>query len=966
MLHEVISRKAKAWLAQDDCPHKELFAHIIRQGGLRDAQIEALEVYLFLKIKGENKPLWRLFSEGFFAAEEDLDRLNINQEARQLFRTDAAAHALFQFSRYNPNGNGKAQLPELEKYILERSSAIDYTRIIREIFYNVSYTDYLLSLPMGAGKTYLMAGIIYLDLYFARLKPDNKLFAHNFIILAPSGLKSSIIPSLKTIQQFNPLWVLPEPAASDVRRAIRFEVLDQAKTAKRSNKTQNPNAQKINQHQPFEDLMGLVVMTNAEKVILDRLALDDQGNLFEKTEDEKDKDANELRNIIGKLPNLQIHIDEVHHAATDDIKLRQVVNGWNAGGTVNSVVGFSGTPYLATPEKIEVAVGVNLKFSNITNTVFYYPLTQAIERFLKKPQVEETRNLDSLQIIRKGVEDFKAKYWDKVYDNGTNAKLAIYCSSIERLEEQIAPFLVAELGIDEADVLKFHKGNKVYTLPKENELEFALLDTPYSRKKIVLLVQIGKEGWDCKSLTGVILSQKGDSPTNMVLQTACRCLRQVDKDKVETAIIWLNEDNAKSLDKQLKEEQQTSIAELNSLHKSNGTEAVKRFARLDYLKLPPLDFYQLKVTYQTLLTGEEIAPAEHISKIEADDFYQQASVTSRDLNLETVRARKFVGEETGARTNFNRWLQEIYKESFGTLAPESLFPFGDALRRLFQRVTLADETGARYFNERFNQRQIRAQVRLAFHQRRTLQSHDEIISDAARMLIVEKLNDLPAIKTHYPSAEETKQILDLDMKGGDAAKMQSDIEEAQQQIREMLEKQGKADLLDMMLMPQTKELSLAVRNKDRAFHFLPYNFSQSKFELEFLREALTVDALCGKRLEIYFNGEKDITDFRIECYTRKSSGGAWWRLGKYTPDFLVIERRDAKIYRALIIETKGSGFSEQTAFLQRRAFVENEFVPFNNKRFGYNRFDYLYLVDSDDMHANLAKLNRKVCEFFND
>ena len=35
---------------------------------------------------------------------------------------------------------------------------------------------------MGAGKTYLMAAFIYLDLYFANNEPDNPAFAHNFIV----------------------------------------------------------------------------------------------------------------------------------------------------------------------------------------------------------------------------------------------------------------------------------------------------------------------------------------------------------------------------------------------------------------------------------------------------------------------------------------------------------------------------------------------------------------------------------------------------------------------------------------------------------------------------------------------------------------------------------------------------------------------------------------------------------------
>ena len=62
---------------------------------------------------------------------------------------------------------------------------------------------------MEAGKTYLMAAFIYLDLYFALNEPENPNFAHNFLILIPSGLKTSIGPSLRTIEKFDPSWVIP-------------------------------------------------------------------------------------------------------------------------------------------------------------------------------------------------------------------------------------------------------------------------------------------------------------------------------------------------------------------------------------------------------------------------------------------------------------------------------------------------------------------------------------------------------------------------------------------------------------------------------------------------------------------------------------------------------------------------------------------------------------------------------------
>jgi len=211
MLHYIIQQKKNEWLQSDDCTIRDLVKYIREKGHLRDTQIEAIETYLFLKIQGQNKPLWQLFSEGFFTNGTDLAKLDINQIAREYLTQNRNAFALFDFARQK-NGNG-TYIPELEKLIKANPASLDYDTIIKSIFYNVNYADYLMSLPMGAGKTFLMAAFIYLDLYFADNEPDNKAFAHNFLVLIPSGLKSSIVPSLKTIENFDPSWVLPEPLA---------------------------------------------------------------------------------------------------------------------------------------------------------------------------------------------------------------------------------------------------------------------------------------------------------------------------------------------------------------------------------------------------------------------------------------------------------------------------------------------------------------------------------------------------------------------------------------------------------------------------------------------------------------------------------------------------------------------------------------------------------------------------------
>src|SRR5690606_20912844 len=137
-----------------------------------------------------------------------------------------------------------------------------------------------------------------------------------------------------------------------------------------------------------------------------------------------------------------------------------------------------------------------------------------------------------------------------------------------------------------------------------------------------------------------------------------------------------------------------------------------------------------------------------------------------------------------------------------------------------------------------------------------------------------------------------------------------------------------------------------------------YKFD-SGFESSFLIEALRLDTLKKMGLEIYFNGEKDITDFRIVCYTDKNKP-----VGRYTPDFLIIKRQKKAIHKILILETKGSGFADQASFNFRRKFVEDRFLKFNNEKFGYDRFDFLYLTDADEMNTNLAKLDARIKKFF--
>ena len=951
MINEIIKIKTNQWLSSKDCSVKNLISYIREKGELRDTQIEAIEVYLFLKIKGQNKPLWQLFSEGFFANDTDHSTLNINNKARTFLAKNINASALYDFARQEV---GKTTLlPNLEKMIRNNCDKVEYEKIIKNIFYNVSYTDYLMSLPMGAGKTYLMAAFIYIDLYFASNEPENKNFSHNFLVLIPSGLKTSIGPSLKTIENFDPSWVIPEPAAANLKKQLIFDVLDEPKSAKKSNKSRSPNAQKVNQCLP--NPFGQVFVVNAEKVILNRVDTPEQKSIFE---DDEDKKANELRNLLSKIPNLSILIDEVHHAASSDIKLRKVVNGWNEKGNITTVLGFSGTPYLSSTEKIQLSENEHLRISEITNTVYYYPLTTAIKNFLKTPTVKIGENLDHFQIVKKGIEDFNKAYGKTIYENGAIAKVAIYCSTIEMLENEIYPYLQGELNIKADEILRFHGGNKTYSLPKENELQFKSLDTSLSKKKYILLVAIGKEGWDCQSLTSVILPQKSKSTSkNSIIQTTCRCLRQVTKGNNETALVWLNKENAEILNKQLKKEQDTSIEELNSITRASNTKMVKRVSRMGFLKVPKVDYYQLKVSYNSIEEEKSANTKEKLIELSRtlEEYKCNALITTTGLEHLEAGELEFLENLGKDLANYNAWIFNIAKDSFDTITITALHSFDKELKAIFEKVTF-EKNEQRFFNEQFDLFKINSKIRVAFSVRKSLKTKQEIIPKEANLLIIDNLKPVEQNKNIFPDKEISKQLLSFDKEPLSKAEFDKQKQDRILQLTQEGEFKEIAKIASETIHP-------IIEQKDKSFHLLPYNFDSS-FESDILNQTIRLKDFKEKKLEMYFNGERGLTEFVINCFAKK--GKNWHNIGKYTSDFLILNRtKDNKIHKALIIETKGEGFANDQSFIKKKNFIETNFLEQNNEKFGYQKFDFIYLEDSISLTNNINKLNTKINSLFN-
>ena len=965
MFYQLIQKKRDLWFQSSDCTVLYLVDYIYQRGMLRDAQIDAIKTYLFLKIACQGKPLWQLFAEGEFN-ETDVDAEEINAEARDVMTKNPAALALYQYSRQKDR-NGKQIAPELEQFIRHHAREIDYEKVLKDIFYQVTYSDYLFSLPMGAGKTYLMAAFIYIDLYFAQNEPHNPIWAHNFLILAPSGLKSSIVPSLRSIQNFDVTWLFPAATAMQLKRLVKFEILDEQKSARKSNVIRNPNAFKINQHWEGGTMMGLVAITNAEKVILDRWEEKDKDpNCFSDDERRQLEVANELRNMIGIIPSLSIFIDEVHHASDGEIKLRQVVTEWaTLGCNFCNVLGFTGTPYLEKAEKVTLGGSFNIKNTNITNVVYFYPLMEGIDNFLKRPEVKFTDH-DMLTIVRSGVHEFLDKYKDTTYADGTCAKLAVYCGQIPTLEEEIYPLvseIVTEYGLNPAEViLKRHKGSnsskagaRKYAEPEGSEVAFAMLDSPTSKIRIVLLVQIGKEGWDCKSLTGVVLPHEGACPKNMVLQTSCRCLRQVVRGEQEKALVWMNRWNADKLNKELKQQQNITLQEF-SKKPEPAKKRIERFSRMDKQQVPPIDFFQLKVEYETQVIEEQPDTATLLADESLKQKANRSLVYVQDfegnmLGYENLR------KENGESFTFHWWLQKIAKESMGALSMKELKQYEAQLHKLFDEITIADEQDGKYRTENmeYDHYQIRANIRKAFVPKRDFRISEEVVPDTATILSVEQPMplDVEDDSRFYPSEKVVKEILAWD---NDPGKM-----ELPPEVKAVVEKMKAAGFsdTDIQMMVKDKQPKDEYPERNQTYHYLPYRFD-SNLEKEYFANGL-IPLMKDKQLEYYFNGDDTLTEFKIRCYRRV--GKHWQYDGLYYPDFLVLSRdAEGRIDRICIIETKGEVYAAK--FKERLEFMRDVFVPKNNEAFHRKRFQFLYLEDTISAEERMAKTLQMIKEFF--
>lgn len=923
MLRDMISCACEQWYRSDGCTVNDLISYIYAKGAMRDAQVDAIKVYLFLKICCKNKPLNELFKSGCFNT-LNLDSELLSRSAYDYLKTNPSAAAFYEFCRLNASTD--KNISKMLEIMKSTPEVLDSDRIFDDIFQGITYTDYIFSLPMGAGKTFLMAALIYLDLYFSTINPDNSVFAENFIVIAPSGLKNSIIPSLRTIEQFKPEWVIDEASAKALKLEMKFDVLDDETSKGDSNKVRNPNARKVAMYRQGGKMRAVVLITNAEKVISD--AKLEKGQLTLDGSEGSDMFLNELRAQIARVPKLSVFVDEAHHTAKDTIQLRMVIDGWVSSGNVVSVIGFTGTPYLEKSLKIPIYDKLKLTCDEISNVVFYYPLVNGINNFLKVPEVKQYENRENyLEIVDDGLRSFLDLNLNFRYPNGCASKVAIYCNSTQELEETVYPRvceIVSEYGLEPyKTVLRYHEDKAPYKLAPDAKMNFETLDESGSRIRVILLIQIGKEGWDCKSLASVILAKENTSTKISILQMCCRCLRQVVKYDSEKAWIYLCKSNAEILEMQLKEQQRITMKEFQE-GKPKPPKTLRFYNRRDVIGLPDLTYYQFKV--ETSVISEEEPDIERNLKAISLGIYRDDRVYKISDFDQRTRGTGLENNEHGDKdvdvANFNSWIGSISKGGYGFVTREQLFEHEESLRVIFDAISFEFE-GIRYFSSKFKRPAIEAEIRKSFYTKRTIDIQSKYEIDKAHLLSIDAFTeqrDVSDPERYVPTQYEVKETYDLDEVGFE----------------------GREYML-------------------RRYHYMPYHMDSS-LESRILDVLHSMTLSQYPDLEVYYNGDRFMSDFHIMCYEHVGHN-SYYR-GRYTPDFIVLKREDECIVKAIIIETKGSLYAGDPKFNLKRLFIENDFIPQNNERFGYDKFDYLYIQDNLSDSETTKLIQNEIESFF--
>lgn len=581
---------------------------INRDAFLRKPQFEALEMYVFIKEFMQNEQIFEMFDDWCKQNNQFSDTSYYNIEGGQV-------------SFYDQTINDSKKLFTLMKKNSE------------------TYPNYIFALTMGLGKTILMATCIFYEFLLANKYPKDKRFCHNALVFAPD---KTVLESLREIQTFDKSYVIPPEYARVLDSNIKFHFLDD--TGITLNTLDNSdfniiisNTQKIILKKKHKELSAQEKLFNMSNTINNSPLADAMKQLYgdiNSIENEGELLLNQRFEKLTRLQQLGIYVDEAHHMFGKDLEkacvknstptsLRNTINTLavelaSKGTNVVACYNYTGTPYVKNVILPEV--------------VYSYGLKDAISTgYLKSLYIKGYENVKNEEFLKDVITNFWNEYGNNEYE-GLLPKLAIFGANIDEVNDEIKPIvenILSELGIPLSKIL-INVGDGSIT-KNEDIRDFNNLDkegTEGSKKQFILLVNKGREGWNCRSLFGVGLFRSPKSKV-FVLQATMRCLRQITKNQ-QKATVYLSKENMDILDNELKQNFRVSITDINDINKNKNKEEVDVKVRkpLRSIKLKRIkhSYHQEELEYKNSINFE----------LKDEDYTKYMSLVYEKNNLSSI------------------------------------------------------------------------------------------------------------------------------------------------------------------------------------------------------------------------------------------------------------------------------------------------------------------------------------------
>ncbi len=512
---------------------------------LRQPQYEALEIYIFLKEFLGNAKVEAIFKDWF--------------EKKGKFANRAEGGLL----------TNSARQADIFDNITQQQYKAVFTVMQKQ---SRPYANYIFALTMGTGKTILMATCIFYEFLLGNKFEKEDKYCHNALVFAPD---KTVLQSLKEIESFDLALVVPPEYVNFLNAHLRFHYLEEAGTSldtldKSRFNIIVSNTQKIilkKQHTPKTATTKLFESSKPSYSVSSVYAEAEDLYGFDQPEDEGQLTTNQRFEKLSRLEQLGIYVDEAHHsfgkslakdmgigAKADDTSLRTTIdqlsaNLRRAGTQVVACYNYTGTPYVGREVLPEV--------------VYAYGLKEAIDNgYLKKVTLHGYTNTKNDEFVEIAIEDF-IKQTKDLRPEGKLPKMAFFASTIEEVTSELKPAVeqaLIKLGLPTNSIL-VNVGDSSLTT-NDDIREFNQLDSVNSTKQFILLVNKGREGWNCRSLFSVALFREPKSKV-FVLQATMRCLRAISEMQ-HTGHVYLSNENMEILNDELLQNFRISVEEFQS------------------------------------------------------------------------------------------------------------------------------------------------------------------------------------------------------------------------------------------------------------------------------------------------------------------------------------------------------------------------------------------------------------------